>query len=292
MGALDGIGGFLDGFGIGGLLDAGVNIFNAVSQSRQFKYQRDLNNLLMEREDNAVQRRMKDLAAAGLNPLLAGSQSASTMGLSSGVAPQMVTGLFNEAENRGIKKVQQKKDFEFMDNQIDKMNEEVKNVKAQNDVIQAQYEKHKIENEILRGQLRQYQESGFYPTSSFGKLYFDLLNAGRAFPQVFPYPFKSIGTGLTDNADDFVDSVITESMNSAGKLGNDIQVFFEGKSNGETDKTQRNLANTLNNAFGDEGFLTDYYGGKFHLTVMDTPPRYYEFDTYQEIKHFIDKNRR
>lgn len=284
--------GFFDGFGLGGLFDFGTNILNSIQQNRQFNYQRDLNNLVMQREDTAVQRRMADLAAAGINPLMAAQGAAPTSSFSSAAAPQLQTGIFSEGENRGIKKEQQRKDFEFMDNQIDKMNEEVKNIKEQNSVIQEQQEKYELENEILKGQLKQYQTQGFFPTSSFGKIYFDILNAGRAFPNVFPFPLKSIGTGPTDEENDFIDSVKTAFPDAAGKATNNLQVFFEGKSNGQTYKTQKGLANTLNNAFGDDGFLTDYYGGKFHLTVMDTPPRYYEFNNYQEIKSFIDKNRR
>lgn len=284
--------GFFDGFGLGGLLDFGTSILNTVQQNRQFNYQRDLNNLVMQREDTAVQRRMADLAAAGLNPLMAAQGTAPTSSLSSAVAPQLQTGIFSEGENRGIKKEQQRKDFEFMDNQIDKMSEEVQNIKAQNDVIQQQQEKYKLENEILRGQLKQYEESGFYPTSSFGKLYFDILNAGRAFPQVFPFPLKSLGTGPTDEENDFINTVKTVVPDEVGKLANNLQVVLEGKSNGQTNKTQKNLANTLSKAFGDIGFVVNYYNGAFHIDDFSKkPPEHVSFETYQQAKAYIDARR-
>lgn len=51
--------------------------FNQDMATKQFEYQKELNNLQMEREDNAVQRRANDLSLAGLNRLSAAGQSAS-----------------------------------------------------------------------------------------------------------------------------------------------------------------------------------------------------------------------
>lgn len=294
---MSGIKDFFSGFGIGGLLDTGFNIFNAFQQNKQYKYQRDLNNLLMEREDTAVQRRMKDLAAAGLNPLLAGSQSATTMGLSTGSAPQLSTGLFSESENRGIKKLQQKKDFEAIDASIDKLNEEVKNLAEQNSVIQAQKEKYDLENSILRGQIKQYEDSGFYPSSSFGKVYFDLLNASPDFEKniqkIFPLLSPTLSQALTEDSD-FNNAVETVTNNSAKKL-NDIQISMKPVSSSyrQSYKTNRNLASTLNKAFGDLGFNVSFSDGLFRVDDRSNryDPRYETFLTYQEAKHYIESRR-
>lgn len=56
---------------------------NMKFQREQFNYQKELNNKMFEREDNAVVRRMKDLSNAGINPLMADGQSASAAGGSS-----------------------------------------------------------------------------------------------------------------------------------------------------------------------------------------------------------------
>lgn len=290
--------GFFDGFGFGGLLDTGVNIFNAISQKKQLKYQRDLNNLLMQREDTAVQRRMQDLAAAGLNPLLAGSQAASTMGLSAGDAPQMKTDIFGEGENRAIRKLQQKKDFEAIDSSIDKLNEEVRNLAAQNKVIQAQREKYDLENSILRGQIKQYDEAGFYPSSTFGKIYFDLINASpelsKNIKKIFPSILPDIAGVLSEDSD--FSSAVSKSADASSKSLNNLRVNLDPvkPEYRESFITNRDLAATLTKAFGDSGIHVSYSDGLFRVddTSDRYDPRYETFLTYQEAKKYIDSRLR
>lgn len=68
----------------GNMIDLGVNYkqrekWNKQQQQNwenQFQYQKDLNNLMMQREDTAVQRKARDLQATGFNKLLAATGEA------------------------------------------------------------------------------------------------------------------------------------------------------------------------------------------------------------------------
>ncbi len=79
--------------GLGFISNAVTNGLNFQLQKNNLSYQKDLQKVMMAREDNAVQRRVADLKNAGLSPTLAAGSAASSGPVISTVAPQKLSNL-------------------------------------------------------------------------------------------------------------------------------------------------------------------------------------------------------
>lgn len=116
----------------------GVGMYaNYKQQQQQFKYDQELQQTMFDREDNAVQRRMADLTAAGLSPTLAAGNAASTMSPIRSQVPG--AGIGNQvAENMALR------------TSLMRQNADIASTKAQKDLLDKQREKIELETLPMR----------------------------------------------------------------------------------------------------------------------------------------------
>lgn len=176
---------YCDVFGIGtalsGIVNAGVNGYNNQKnyelqkeyaeknyqfQREQFEYQKELNDIQRQREDTAIQRQVKDLEAAGINPLTASELkgSASSGGSSTsftGVdAPQKANTDFSKVipDIEGIAStvqslIQQKQDLNNTKAQEDLTKQEILNKQEEVLNLQADTAEKKTQEKKIREEM-------------------------------------------------------------------------------------------------------------------------------------------
>lgn len=127
--------------------EIGYNIFaserNRDDQNSLVHYQKMMNQVQMDREDNAIQRRTKDMRKAGINPLLAAGNPASSSSVSTPSAPARVPQRINPIDLLAFEQgkanvAKTNAETKVAENTALNLSEQNKNLQEQNALLDAQ----------------------------------------------------------------------------------------------------------------------------------------------------------
>lgn len=168
---------------------------NYEQQKKMFKYSKNLQQQIFEREDNAVLRRVLDLKRAGLSPVLAAGSAANAGSVISTTAPQH--GLYEKMGKYNI--AQTAMALMQQQQQIDRTSAENEYIRMQTQKTQADKNLSEVTSAIKKHDLFNLRKSGLSTDKSeFGRWWNDFVGA-------------STGSILTSEGKNLIDKLIDNS---------------------------------------------------------------------------------
>lgn len=239
-------------------------------QQQQFDYQKQLNDLTMEREDTAYQRAVKDANAAGLSSLSVGS-GASAASQTSASAPQ-INDYAGDQFMRGMNMLNAVTSFQ---NNITQQILSAKRAEAEISNINSRTANQNLNNDLLSFMLPS-QKDLFNLETADKKRMFQFYSDYGLFSGADPYEKYSMLNHLSSSQ--YSDTIFSNQFNKIGLLTGLIGKFASSISNGKIDSVDDlvnsagKAAQKLGNLFINDNkvsFLPNLFSNKLDFKAID-----------------------